>query len=159
MAHFPENFPWGAASASYQIEGGVKEGGRGGERLECFLPHPRQGPQRRHRRRGGGAFQGPGNALVYHQRAPVLHWHGLWLRGTRAGAASAARGSAFMLEEYAVGTHFGHPGPAGGRPVQCGGAGLPRRGVLPGLRALGRHRGCPQKDVQPARGLRRLLPP
>lgn len=30
MAHFPENFLWGAASASYQIEGGAKEGGRGG---------------------------------------------------------------------------------------------------------------------------------
>lgn len=34
MAHFPENFLWGAASASYQIEGGAKEGGRGGYQLE-----------------------------------------------------------------------------------------------------------------------------
>ena len=29
MADFPKGFLWGAASASYQIEGGVNEGGRG----------------------------------------------------------------------------------------------------------------------------------
>ena len=29
MAEFPKGFLWGAASASYQIEGGVNEGGRG----------------------------------------------------------------------------------------------------------------------------------
>jgi beta-glucosidase len=29
MAHFPKHFVWGAAAASYQIEGGAYEGGRG----------------------------------------------------------------------------------------------------------------------------------
>lgn len=40
MAHFPENFLWGVASASYQIEGGVKEGGRGESVWDVFSHAP-----------------------------------------------------------------------------------------------------------------------
>ncbi len=49
---FPKDFIWGAASASYQIEGAVKEDDRGGERLGRFLPYPREGQMGRHRRHG-----------------------------------------------------------------------------------------------------------
>ena len=37
---FPENFLWGAASASYQIEGGVNEGGRGVSIWDAFSHTP-----------------------------------------------------------------------------------------------------------------------
>ncbi len=37
---FPKNFLWGAASASYQIEGGVKEGGRGPSIWDTFSHTP-----------------------------------------------------------------------------------------------------------------------
>ncbi len=37
---FPENFLWGAASASYQIEGGVDEGGRGVSIWDTFSHTP-----------------------------------------------------------------------------------------------------------------------
>lgn len=40
MAYFPKNFLWGAASASYQIEGGVKEGGRGESIWDVFSHTP-----------------------------------------------------------------------------------------------------------------------
>lgn len=40
MAVFPESFLWGAASASYQIEGGVKEGGRGASIWDTFSHIP-----------------------------------------------------------------------------------------------------------------------
>lgn len=40
MAHFPQNFVWGAASASYQIEGGVREGGRGESIWDVFSHTP-----------------------------------------------------------------------------------------------------------------------
>lgn len=40
MANFPGNFLWGAASASYQIEGGVKEGGRGESIWDVFSHTP-----------------------------------------------------------------------------------------------------------------------
>lgn len=40
MEHFPNDFLWGAASASYQIEGGVKEGGRGESIWDAFSHTP-----------------------------------------------------------------------------------------------------------------------
>ena len=40
MGPFPENFVWGAASASYQIEGGVQEGGRGESIWDVFSHTP-----------------------------------------------------------------------------------------------------------------------
>lgn len=40
MANFPDNFLWGAASASYQIEGGVNEGGRGKSIWDVFSHTP-----------------------------------------------------------------------------------------------------------------------
>lgn len=40
MAKFPENFLWGAASASYQIEGGAREGGRGESVWDTFSHTP-----------------------------------------------------------------------------------------------------------------------
>ena len=40
MANFPTNFLWGAASASYQIEGGVHEGGRGESIWDVFSHTP-----------------------------------------------------------------------------------------------------------------------
>ena len=40
MAQFPKGFLWGAASASYQIEGGVKEGGRGESVWDAFSHTP-----------------------------------------------------------------------------------------------------------------------
>ena len=40
MANFPGNFLWGAASAAYQIEGGVKEGGRGRSIWDVFSHTP-----------------------------------------------------------------------------------------------------------------------
>ncbi|MBD5150338.1 MAG: family 1 glycosylhydrolase [Oscillibacter sp.] len=40
MAQFPKGFLWGAASASYQIEGGVKEGGRGESVWDVFSHTP-----------------------------------------------------------------------------------------------------------------------
>ena len=40
MAEFPKGFLWGAASASYQIEGGVQEGGRGERVWDTFSHTP-----------------------------------------------------------------------------------------------------------------------
>ena len=40
MANFPKEFLWGAASASYQIEGGVQEGGRGESVWDAFSHTP-----------------------------------------------------------------------------------------------------------------------
>ena len=40
MARFAKDFLWGAASASYQIEGGVKEGGRGPSIWDVFSHTP-----------------------------------------------------------------------------------------------------------------------
>ena len=40
MADFPKGFLWGAASASYQIEGGVNEGGRGRSIWDVFAHTP-----------------------------------------------------------------------------------------------------------------------
>lgn len=40
MADFPKGFLWGAASASYQIEGGVNEGGRGRSVWDVFSHTP-----------------------------------------------------------------------------------------------------------------------
>lgn len=40
MAVFPEGFLWGATSASYQIEGGVREGGRGESIWDAFSHTP-----------------------------------------------------------------------------------------------------------------------
>lgn len=40
MASFPQGFVWGAASASYQIEGGVTEGGRGPSIWDTFSHTP-----------------------------------------------------------------------------------------------------------------------
>ncbi|MDE7242398.1 MAG: family 1 glycosylhydrolase, partial [Oscillospiraceae bacterium] len=37
---FPKNFIWGAASASYQVEGGAKEGGRGESIWDVFSHTP-----------------------------------------------------------------------------------------------------------------------
>ena len=48
---FPDGFLWGAATASYQIEGAAREGGRGTERVGHVLAHRGQGRQRRHGRR------------------------------------------------------------------------------------------------------------
>ena len=38
--HFPKDFSWGAASASYQIEGGAKEGGKGPSIWDVFSHTP-----------------------------------------------------------------------------------------------------------------------
>ncbi len=40
MTRFPQDFLWGAASASYQIEGGAKEGGRGESIWDVFSHTP-----------------------------------------------------------------------------------------------------------------------
>lgn len=40
MANFPKDFLWGAASASYQIEGGAREGGRGESIWDAFSHTP-----------------------------------------------------------------------------------------------------------------------
>ena len=40
MTVFPKNFVWGAASASYQIEGGIQEGGRGESIWDRFSHTP-----------------------------------------------------------------------------------------------------------------------
>ena len=40
MADFPKNFLWGAASASYQIEGGANEGGRGASIWDVYSHAP-----------------------------------------------------------------------------------------------------------------------
>ncbi|HRK69869.1 MAG TPA: family 1 glycosylhydrolase, partial [Hyphomonas sp.] len=37
---FPEDFVWGASTASYQIEGGYKEGGRGLSIWDAFSAEP-----------------------------------------------------------------------------------------------------------------------
>ncbi len=42
MAQFPEHFYWGVATASYQIEGAVNEGGRGESYLGPLQFYPRQ---------------------------------------------------------------------------------------------------------------------
>ena len=44
-------FKWGTATAAYQIEGAVKEDGRGPTNWDVFSPHARKDLQRRHRRR------------------------------------------------------------------------------------------------------------
>ena len=52
MASFPQGFVWGAASAAYQIEGGVTEGGRGPSIWDTFSHTPgniARGGNRRHR--------------------------------------------------------------------------------------------------------------
>ena len=43
---FPSGFLWGTATASYQIEGGVDEGGRGDVDLGPLRPYPGADPQR-----------------------------------------------------------------------------------------------------------------
>ena len=43
---FPSDFLWGTATASYQIEGGVFEGGAGRIDLGPLLPHAGTHPQR-----------------------------------------------------------------------------------------------------------------
>ena len=40
MAQFPQGFLWGAASASYQVEGGAREGGRGASIWDTFSHTP-----------------------------------------------------------------------------------------------------------------------
>src|SRR6266540_3558691 len=40
LLHFPEGFAWGAATASYQIEGAVAEGGRGPSIWDTFSHTP-----------------------------------------------------------------------------------------------------------------------
>lgn len=40
MSFFPQNFVWGAASASYQVEGGAAEGGRGPSIWDTFSHTP-----------------------------------------------------------------------------------------------------------------------
>jgi beta-glucosidase len=42
MAQFPKNFVWGAAAASYQIEGGVAAGGRGQSVWDMYCRKPGQ---------------------------------------------------------------------------------------------------------------------
>lgn len=37
---FPKDFLWGTATASYQIEGGVKEGGKGPSIWDDFTAQP-----------------------------------------------------------------------------------------------------------------------
>ena len=49
---FPQGFVWGCATAAYQIEGAVNEGGREAIDLGCVFAHAGQDPQRRYRRRG-----------------------------------------------------------------------------------------------------------
>ena len=48
---FPDGFLWGAATASYQIEGAAAEDGRTPVDLGHLLPGARRGGRRRHRRR------------------------------------------------------------------------------------------------------------
>src|SRR4029078_10040059 len=40
LLRFPDGFAWGAATASYQIEGAVREGGRGPSIWDTFSHHP-----------------------------------------------------------------------------------------------------------------------
>ena len=47
----PAGFRWGAATASYQIEGAAAEDGRGPVDLGHLLPHAGPGRRRPHRRR------------------------------------------------------------------------------------------------------------
>ena len=47
---FPEGFHWGAATASYQIEGASRADGKGEIDLGPLLPHARPHQERRHRR-------------------------------------------------------------------------------------------------------------
>lgn len=54
---FPENFVWGAATAAYQIEGAVQEGGRGLSIWDTFSHMPgktRNGDKSVALRRDGG---------------------------------------------------------------------------------------------------------
>ena len=44
---FPHDFVWGAATASYQIEGAAHEDGRGESVWDRFCATPGKGPQRR----------------------------------------------------------------------------------------------------------------
>ena len=46
---FPDSFVWGAATASYQIEGAIHEGGRGESIWDRFCATPGQGRERRRR--------------------------------------------------------------------------------------------------------------
>ena len=48
---FPEDFLWGSATASYQIEGAFDEDGRTPSIWDTFCRTPGQGAERRHRRR------------------------------------------------------------------------------------------------------------
>ena len=49
LSSFPADFIWGAATASYQIEGAVRRGRPRRERVGSLLRDARQGPRRRHR--------------------------------------------------------------------------------------------------------------
>ena len=40
MSNFPKNFVWGAAAASYQIEGAAREDGKGPSVWDTFSHHP-----------------------------------------------------------------------------------------------------------------------
>ena len=62
---FPKDFIWGAASASYQIEGAVREDGRG-ESIWDVFSHTSGKVKWGDTGENGGAVSGPG--------APVVHF-------------------------------------------------------------------------------------